>query len=139
MHLPPLDPERLPLGTLVGPWRVVERQGRGAYGAVYRAFGAAEATGPVALKLALHPRDERFAREAELLTRIRHPSVPRLLDQGHWQPSSGLPYPFLVMEWVEGVSLYDWARRYVPTSLHGGAPQALSRTATPRRPRPMPR
>ena len=116
MHLAPLNPERIPLGTHIGPWRVVERRGRGAYGAVYRAFGAEAAAAPVALKLALHPRDERFAREAELLARIRHPSVPRLLDQGHWQPSSGGPYPFLAMQWVEGVSLYDWAREHAPTS-----------------------
>ncbi len=116
MQMAPLNPERLPLGTRVGPWRVVERRGRGTYGAVYRAFCAHDATGPVALKLALHPRDERFARERELLRRIRHPGVPRLLDQGDWQPSPGLPYPFLVMDWVEGMSLYDWAREHVPTS-----------------------
>jgi serine/threonine-protein kinase len=116
MQMAPLKPERLPLGTQVGPWRVVEQRGRGTYGAVYRAFGARDAAGPVALKLALHPRDERFAREVELLTRIRHPSVPRLLDHGIWEPSLGLPYPFLAMEWVEGVSLYDWAREHVPTS-----------------------
>ena len=116
MHLPPLNPERLPLGTRVGPWRVVEPRGRGAYGAVYRAFGAEAAVGPVALKLALHPRDARFAREGELLSRIRHPSVPRLLDQGHWQPSSGLPFPYLAMELIDGVSLYDWAREHRPSS-----------------------
>jgi len=116
MQIAPLNPERLPLGTRVGPWRVMERRGRGTYGAVYRAFCAHDASGPVALKLALHPRDERFAREKELLRRIRHPGVPCLLDQGDWQPSPGLPYPFLVMDWVEGMSLYDWAREHMPTS-----------------------
>jgi serine/threonine-protein kinase len=38
----------------------------------------------VALKLALHPGDGRFAREAELLSRVHHPAVPRLLfGSGH--------------------------------------------------------
>jgi serine/threonine-protein kinase len=70
----------------------------------------------VALKLALHPRDERFAREVELLSRIRHPSIPRLVGHGEWQPSPGLPHPYLAMEFIEGMSLYDWAREHVPTS-----------------------
>ena len=61
---------------------MLERRGWGAYGAVYRAVDARDAPGPVALKLALHPGDARFAREAELLSRLRHPSVPRLLDHG---------------------------------------------------------
>ena len=35
-----------------------------------------EAAGPVALKMSLYPWDARFAREAELLSRLSHPSVP---------------------------------------------------------------
>jgi hypothetical protein len=35
-QLPPL----LPSGTQLGAWRVVERQGQGAYGTVYRAGDA---------------------------------------------------------------------------------------------------
>jgi serine/threonine protein kinase len=111
-----LNPARLPLGTCVGPWRVLERRGCGAYGAVYRAIGAEGATGPVALKLALHPRDERFVREAELLSRIRHPNVPRLVGHGEWQDAAGTAHPYLAMEWVEGLTLYDWARAHRPTS-----------------------
>jgi serine/threonine-protein kinase len=109
-------PARLPPGTLVGSWRLAERRGLGAYGAVYRAFGADASSGPVALKLALHPGDERFAREGELLSRLRHPHVPRLLHQGHWHQPQGPGYPFLVMQWVDGVSLYTWARHPPPTS-----------------------
>ena len=111
-----LTPARLPLGTRVGPWRVLDRRGRGAFGAVYRATGAAGSTGLVALKLALHPGDARFAREAELLSRLRHPSVPRLMSHGEWQDPDGTTYPYLAMEWVEGLSLYEWAREHRPTS-----------------------
>jgi serine/threonine-protein kinase len=109
------NPARLPLGTLVGPWRVLERLGLGAHGAVYRALHAHSPSSPVALKLARYPRDERFARERELLSRVRHPHVPRLLDHGEWQLADFF-FPYLVMEWLDGVSLYDWARLYRPSS-----------------------
>jgi hypothetical protein len=111
-----LHPAHLPPGTWVGPWRVLERRGSGAYGAVYRAFGTERVLGPVALKVALHPEAARFAREVELLSRLRHPNVPRLVDHGRWGQPGGLPYPYLAMEWVEGVSLYDWAHAQNPTS-----------------------
>ncbi|WP_338050655.1 serine/threonine-protein kinase [Pyxidicoccus caerfyrddinensis] len=94
---------------------MVEQRGQGAYGAVYLAIGRA-ARGPVALKLSLHPGNERFTREVELLSRIRHPSVPRLVDHGSWQPAEGLAYPYFVMELIDGLSLYDWARVHGPTS-----------------------
>ncbi|MCY1019695.1 serine/threonine-protein kinase [Pyxidicoccus sp. MSG2] len=116
MHPADLNPARLPPGTWVGPWRVLERRGRGACGAVYRAVGAQPAPGPVALKLALYPRDERFAREVELLSRIRHPNVPRLVDHGVWRHPAGHAYPYLAMELVDGVSLYDWAMEHRPSS-----------------------
>ncbi|WP_164017111.1 serine/threonine protein kinase [Pyxidicoccus trucidator] len=112
----PLYPAHLPPGTRVGPWRVLERRGWGTYGAVYRALGVEDMRGPVALKVALHPGDGRFAREVELLSRLRHPSVPRLVDHGLWQQPGGLAYPYIAMEWVEGASLYDWAQVQCPTS-----------------------
>ncbi|NVI98260.1 serine/threonine protein kinase [Myxococcus sp. AM009] len=93
----------------------MDLRGKGTYGAVYR---ARDFTGmnTVALKLALHSRDERFAREAELLSRIRHPAVPRLRASGQWQPAKGPPHPYLAMDWVEGTPLYDWASEHRPTS-----------------------
>ncbi|MCY1022525.1 protein kinase [Pyxidicoccus sp. MSG2] len=87
----------------------------------------------MALKLALHPEDLRFAREVELLSRLHHPSVPRLVDHGSWQQPGGLPYPHIAMEWVEGVALYDWARARRPTSrqvLHALASLAQALAAT---------
>lgn len=85
-------PAFLPPGTLIGPWRVVAWAGRGVYGAVYKAVRAEqENAGPVALKLALHPGDPRFAREVELLRRQHHPGIPRFQDAGAWRHPSDTP------------------------------------------------
>ncbi|MCP3143564.1 serine/threonine protein kinase [Pyxidicoccus xibeiensis] len=111
-----LNPASLPSGTLVGRWRLLEPCGRGTFGVVYRAESVDGTQGVVALKLALHPGDARFVREAELLSRIHHPAVPRLLDHGQWQPREGASYAWLVMEWIEGAALYDWAVAQRPSS-----------------------
>jgi serine/threonine-protein kinase len=113
----PLTPASLPPGSRVGPWRIVDARGRGTYGAVYLAEGVApEAAGLAALKLALHPWDERFGREAELLARLRCPAVPRLLDHGQWQSPAGVRHPYLAMQLVDGIPLYAWARAFGPSS-----------------------
>ncbi|ADO75623.1 serine/threonine-protein kinase [Stigmatella aurantiaca] len=110
-----LHPALLPLGTNVGPWRVVGWGGQGVYGAVYQAVRAvAEPGPPVALKLALLPRDPRFARERELLSRVEHPSIPRLLDSGEWHHPLGTVHPYIVMEWVDGTPLYEWVQAHHP-------------------------
>ncbi|MDY7227749.1 serine/threonine-protein kinase [Hyalangium rubrum] len=105
------EPGCLPPGVEIGAWRVLELRGKGAYGAVYRVEPVGESGAePCALKLALHPVDPRFEREVELLTRLRHhPNVPHLRERGLWAHPVGL-FPFIVMEWVQGVPLYDWAQ-----------------------------
>jgi serine/threonine protein kinase len=108
---PGMHPALLSPGTQVGAWRVVGWAGRGVYGAVYRAVPVKDALAPeAALKIALLPEDPRFAHEAELLGRMSHSSIPRLLDQGGWHSPGGTRHPFLVMERVDGVPLDDLAR-----------------------------
>ncbi|MDC0711755.1 serine/threonine-protein kinase [Stigmatella sp. ncwal1] len=105
-----MGPSALQEGMEVGPWHVVSLCGRGSYGAVYRVEKRQEPqAGAFALKVALHAWDPRFEREAELLSRVRHESVPRLEDWGEWKVRGGGVYPYLVMEWVEGEGLYEWA------------------------------
>jgi hypothetical protein len=107
-----MEPSALPLGTQVGAWRVLDRGGHGSYGMVYRVERAGDAgAGTFALKLALRQMDPRFEREAELLSRVTHAHVPRLYGQGVWVSPEGVSFPYLVMEWVEGVPLYEWAVR----------------------------
>jgi eukaryotic-like serine/threonine-protein kinase len=111
------DPRALPLGTRMGSWRVTGYRGLGSYGTVYRAVrDGDEQAGPVAVKLAVYPRDPRFEREAELLRRTRHPSIPLLIEAGQWRHPSGFMHPFLVMEWIDGEPLYVWAARRNPSS-----------------------
>jgi serine/threonine protein kinase len=113
----PVGPLHLPPGTQVGRWRVEAWRGQGAYGAVYRAVRVGqESAGPVALKLSLHLWDRRFAREAELLSRLSHPSIPRLLDRGVLHHPSGAEQAWFVMEWVEGTPLYAWAEQHAASS-----------------------
>jgi serine/threonine protein kinase len=93
----------------VANWQVLELRSAGAYGSVFRAEPLhSPGAPPVALKLAVHPLDARFMREAALLRRVPPPHAPRLYDFGLWGHPAG-PFPFLVMEWIEGVPLYAWA------------------------------
>jgi serine/threonine protein kinase len=114
MHSPSplaLHPALLAPGSVVGAWRVQALAGHGSFGAVYRAVHRHNGRFlPVALKVALHPEDPRFAREVVLLARSEHPSIPRLVDHGCWKSPSGKSHPFLVMQWVEGAPLYEQAR-----------------------------
>jgi serine/threonine protein kinase len=83
---------------------------------VYRAVRVGqEHLGPAALKLSLLPWNARFTREAQLLARLSHPGIPRLLDQGALLHPTGAEFAFLVMEWVEGMPLYAWAEQHSPT------------------------
>jgi serine/threonine protein kinase len=88
---------------------VVSRRGQGGFGVVYcvERTGHPE-EGLFALKLAQHPMNPRFERERELLSRVRNAHVPRLHDSGWWVYSEGISFPYVVMDWVPGESLYVW-------------------------------
>jgi serine/threonine protein kinase len=103
-------------GSQVGHWRVVERHGQGAFGAVYRVVRIGqEHAGHAALKVSLYPWDMRFTREAEVLSRLNHPGIPRLLDRAVLRHVSGIEHPYFVMDWVEGTPLYAWAQQHAPS------------------------
>jgi serine/threonine protein kinase len=107
----------LPPGTVVDGWRLLEIIDRGAFGIVYAAEPLVPGlVGLFALKMATRPQDLRFQREVELLSRIRHPLVPRLHGHGWWLHPSGLAFPYLVMERIHGVPLFDWASQQAPSS-----------------------
>ncbi len=91
-------------GRWIGPYRVLERVGRGGMGSVFlaeRADGSFERR--VAIKVlpwiaATSELTGRFTIERQILADLDHPHVARLVDGGATE--DGLPY--LVMEHVEG-------------------------------------
>jgi serine/threonine protein kinase len=101
----------LPYGERIGRWRLLDRASSGTFGVVLRARLMDGPDTEAALKVAQEPMDPRFEREAEVLSRCRSPHLPRLLDKGEWRAPGGQPYPYLVMQWVEGEPLYLWVRR----------------------------
>lgn len=102
-------------GEHIGPWRIVRLLGVGGMGQVWlveRSDGMH--AGRAALKMLRFAAidrmvQQRFAREGELLARLQHPHVARLLDVG--ESREGQRY--LVLEYVDGVRIDDWcdARR----------------------------
>jgi len=111
------EAQALTPGSLIGRWRILERMGSGTFGIVYRVCLAEDpGTGEYALKLARQAGDLRFEREGELLSRIHHPHVPGWRDHGVWQGSQRGWYPYIVMQWVEGLPLYLWAKQRGATS-----------------------
>ena len=101
------DDGKLPPGTLIGDYRVVELIGHGGFADVFRAEGKnGEA---VAIKM-LHMLDNksraRFVRESEILSQIRHRNMPRLLSFG----SLG-NRPYMVTELLDRFALPDSDRK----------------------------
>ncbi len=116
-------------GARLDSWLLQEPAGGGSFGIVFRAVHVEDASLTAAIKLAKHPLDARFEREAALLTRLDHPHVPRLLSTGSWRTPDGETAPYLIMSWARGVRLYDWARVYQRTLTSRLALQLLAQVA----------
>lgn len=99
--------------VLEGKYRLEQKLGAGAMGAVYRAVDASG--GPCAVKVLQHEAvadaalRERFEREARALFALRHPNVLEVRDYG---VDNGLPY--LVMELLQGRTLEDMVVEHTP-------------------------
>jgi serine/threonine-protein kinase len=93
-----------PPGRLVGTYRLLDELGEGGMGTVYLAERAdGEFEHRVAIKLLRHgleSRDarRRFLQERQILARLKHPAIARLLDGGVTEGG----VPFFVMELVDG-------------------------------------
>lgn len=107
--LPPAEPSG---GEEIGPYRVLNRLGRGGMATVYRVVHR-ETGAHRALKLllaGLEDREEargRFASEYQLLRQLDHDNITRAHDAGEWEGRS-----WFAMEEVEGDDLrqlvVDW-------------------------------
>lgn len=106
-----LPPER------IGAYRIVRRIGRGGMGSVYLGD---RATGDFAHEVAIkiikpgllsEALVERFERERQTLASLSHPAIARLYDGGETDAGS----PYLIMEYVDGLPLLDWAEEKQPS------------------------
>jgi serine/threonine protein kinase len=102
------------LGTvLLGRYRIVRELAKGGMGVVYlaRAEGAVGFVKPVVVKLILpeHASDRRFvgmfAREAQILAQLRHPSIVAVMEFGEQDGAY-----VMVLEYVRGYHLGQWAK-----------------------------
>jgi len=89
----------------IGKYKIVNRLGRGGMGLVYKAVHPTLGIPVVIKKLTLRGSSnyrERFRREASLMMKIRHENVVGVYD--HFREGSAY---YLVMEYVDGCSLYE--------------------------------
>jgi len=103
---------------MVGAFRIQARLGAGGFGAVFRVECAGE---EYALKFAVHGpesedlnrTDARARRELACLLLVTHPNVVRVWAHGRWpHPRTG--YHYVVMDYVEGLTLTGWAQQTRP-------------------------
>ena len=94
-------------GTQVGSWRLVRELGRGGMGTVYlaeRADGQFQQQAAVKVIGVGFPDGgpiRRFLRERQILARLDHPAIARLIDGGLTSGNR----PYFVMEYVDGARI----------------------------------
>ncbi|MEZ5990256.1 MAG: serine/threonine-protein kinase [Planctomycetota bacterium] len=93
-------------GSMVGPYKIVQKIGEGGFGAVFLAEQREPIERQVALKLLLPGMDSRqillrFEAERRALARLDHPNIARVLDAGKTERG----HPYFVMEYVPGVPI----------------------------------
>ena len=106
------------IGHTLGKYEITKRLGAGAMGVVYRArHSVLETEFAVKVLYGEHGANEtvtkRFRREAQAVSKIKHPNVVSIVDFGI--EDEGLSY--LVMELVEGPTLQDLIRAEAPFDL----------------------
>ena len=97
-------------GMEIGDYRIVELIGKGGMGAVYRAERLrGDFTHDVAIKVirrgaASDALTERFMRERQILAKMSHPHIARLLGGGTLADDT----PYFIMELIDGASITNW-------------------------------
>ncbi len=96
----------------VGDYQLLEEISASAMGTVYRAKRAdGRYRHQVAIKLLAASENQdnyaRFLSERQLLAKLEHPGITRIIDAGEF--ADGVPY--VVMEWVDGINIVDYCRQ----------------------------
>lgn len=104
-------------GTFAGPYRLERLLATGGMGAVYLASRSdGDSSVPVALKLIRQGMDSdqilrRFHTEREILGRLKHPNIARLLGGGTTEGDK----PWFALEYVDGEPIDEYCdRRQLP-------------------------
>src|SRR5262249_32173760 len=105
-------PDALPVGSRLGPFRLLGVLGQGGMGTVYRAEGVADGTlvAVRVLRADLARRADsrkRFQKEVRLLREVNNPYVTNLVDANE---DRGIHY--LALEYVAGQDLAEWLDRH---------------------------
>jgi WD40 repeat protein/serine/threonine protein kinase len=103
------QPVREKLGTVIGPYKLMEKIGEGGMGLVFVAEQQQPVRRKVALKVIKPGMDTRqvvarFEAERQALALMDHPYIAKVLDGG--ETTSGRPY--FVMELVKGVPITEY-------------------------------
>lgn len=94
-------------GTQIGPWRLVRELGRGGMGTVYLAgrddgqFQQRAAVKVIGMGFSDGGPIRRFLLERQILARLDHPAIARLLEGGLTSGNR----PYFVMEYVDGLRI----------------------------------
>ncbi|WP_243304181.1 serine/threonine-protein kinase [Geothrix oryzisoli] len=102
-----MSAQNLPIGTFLGPYRVLALLGKGGMGEVYRAYDP-KLGREVAIKVLPATfaenaeRLRRFEREARAASALNHPNILTIYELGTHEGS-----PFLVMELLQGSTLRE--------------------------------
>ena len=109
---PPQNSEPF-IGRRIGPYQIVNQIGTGGMGEVYRAFRIDEYEKEVAIKVVRAGQESgfsvsRFKNERQILAKLEHPNVARLVDGG--TTDDGLPY--FVMELIEGRPIDEYCESH---------------------------
>src|SRR5262249_20652413 len=97
------------VGTVIGPYKLLECIGEGGFGVVFMAEQTQPVRRRVALKVLKAGMDTRqvvarFEAERQALAIMDHPNIAKVFDGG--ETSSGRPY--FVMELVKGVPITEY-------------------------------
>jgi serine/threonine protein kinase len=94
-------------GSFVGPYKILQELGGGGMGIVYQAVRADEVFQRICAIKVIRPEIstdtllQRFRRERQILARLDHVNIARIVDGG--STPDGLPY--FVMDFVDGPSI----------------------------------
>jgi serine/threonine protein kinase/Tfp pilus assembly protein PilF len=100
-------------GRLLGPFRLIRMIGQGGMASVFLAEReGGDFAQQVAVKVLRHGmldrfEQQRFLRERQILARLEHPRIARLIDGGVTREG----VPWFAMEYVEGVPITEYCDR----------------------------